>query len=60
MAMMMEVATRESASQEGRRLSLPLDGDLESEAALRAELTQLYGVDPLDIEGMLAISHARP
>ena len=60
MAMMMEVATRESASQEGRRLSLPLDGDLESEATLRAELTQLYGVDPLDIEGMLSISYPRP
>ena len=37
MAMMMEVATRESALQEGRRLSLPLEGELESEARLRAE-----------------------
>jgi len=60
MAMMMEVATRESALQEGRRLPLPLTGELESEVALRAELRQRYGVDPMDVEGMLAISYARP
>ena len=60
MAMMMEVATRESALQEGRRLTLPLEGDLESEAAIRAEEKKLYGVDPLDIEGMLQISYPRP
>ena len=60
MAMMMDVATRESALQEGKRLSLPLADDLESEAALRAEETRRYGVDPLDIEGMLAISYPRP
>lgn len=60
MAMMMEVATRESARQAGKQLTLPLTGELESEAALRAEQRQLYGVDPLDIEGMLAISYPRP
>ena len=60
MALMMDVATRESALQEGRRLSLPLEGDLESEARIRAEERQRYGVDPLDIEGMLAISYPRP
>ena len=62
MAMMMEVATRESALHEGRRLSLPLplDDELESEAQLRAEARERYGVDPLDIEGMLAISYPRP
>jgi hypothetical protein len=60
MAMMMEVATRESALQEGRRLTLPLEGDLESEAAIRAQEKARYGVDPLDIEGMLQISYPRP
>ena len=60
MAMMMEVATRESALQEGKRLTLPLAGELESEAAIRAEEKQRYGVDPLDIDGMLAISYPRP
>lgn len=60
MAMMMEVATRESSIQDGKRLSLPLEGDLESETRMREELKQEYGVDPLDIEGMLALSYPRP
>lgn len=60
MAMMIEVATRESARQNGKRLDMPLEGDLESEAAIRAALRDEHGVDPLDIEGMLAISYPRP
>ena len=60
MAMMMEVATRESAINNGLRLDLPLAGDLESEALLRAEQKQEYGVDPLDIEGMLSIKYPQP
>ena len=47
MAMMMDVACRESALQEGRRLALPLDGELESEVALRAKLRAQFGVDPI-------------
>lgn len=60
MAMMMEVATRESAIHNGERLNLPLTGSLESEEKLRAAQKAEYGVDPLDIEGMLAISYPRP
>jgi predicted dehydrogenase len=60
MAMMMEVATRESAIQDGRRLTLPLEGDLESEQKLREAQKKQYGIDPMDIEGMLAISYPRP
>lgn len=60
MAMMMEVAARESAMQEGKRLSLPLNGELESEVHIRNEQKREYGVDPMDIEGMLAISYPRP
>lgn len=60
MAMMMEVATRESAIQDGKRLSLPLENELESENRLREEQKKEYGVDPLDIEGMLAVSYPRP
>ena len=62
MAMMIEVATRESALQNGKRLEMPLapDLELESEAAIRAQERALYGVDPLDIDGMLAISYPRP
>ena len=60
MAMMMEVATRESAINNGLRLDLPLEGDLESEARLRAEQKLEYGVDPLDIEGMMSNKYPQP
>ncbi len=60
MAMMMEVATRESALNSGVRLELPLEGDLESEALLRAEQRREYGVDPLDVEGMMSIEYPLP
>lgn len=60
MAMMMEVGSRESALCHGERLSLPLVGDLESEHQLRAALKAKHGVDPLDIEGMLAVAVPRP
>jgi hypothetical protein len=42
------------------RLELPLEGDLESEALLRAEQEREYGVDPLDIEGMMSIKYPLP
>ena len=60
MAMMMEVATRESAINNGVRLDLPLEGGLESEALLREEQELEYGVDPLDIEGMMSIRYPQP
>ena len=60
MAMMMEVATRESAMKNGERLSLPLKGELESDVLMRTKQRQEYGVDPLDIEGMLSIKFPRP
>ncbi|HXF64095.1 MAG TPA: Gfo/Idh/MocA family oxidoreductase [Caldilineaceae bacterium] len=60
MAMMMEVATRESALRDGQRLCLPLQGELASEEKVRAELRAKHGVDPLDIEAMIAVSVPRP
>ncbi len=60
MAMMMEVATRESALRQGAPVTLPLSGDLASEEQVRAELKAKHGVDPLDIEGMLDLSLPRP
>jgi predicted dehydrogenase len=60
MAMMMEVATRESALRNGERLCLPLTGELESEQQVRQTLKQKHGVDPLDVEGMLAVAVPRP
>jgi predicted dehydrogenase len=60
MAMMMEVAAHESALRNGERLDLPLTGDLEAERQMRESFEEKYGVDPLDIEGMLAVSFPRP
>lgn len=60
MAMMMEVGGRESALHDGETVQLPLDGELAAERQYRDALKITYGVDPLDIEGMLAISYPKP
>jgi hypothetical protein len=60
MAMMMEVGVRESVLRDNSRVALPLEGDLESEHKVANALRETYGVDPLDIEGMLAISYPKP
>ncbi len=58
--MMMEIGARESALHEGRRIALPLAADLEADSLERAKQKNLYGVDPMDVEGMLAISYPKP
>jgi hypothetical protein len=60
MAMMMEVGARESALKGGDRVELPLEGELEAEHQVRTTLSAKYGTDPLDVEGMLAISYPKP
>ena len=54
MAMMMEVACRESILRKGEQIALPLTGDLESERRVHEALKAKNGVDPRDVEGMLA------
>jgi hypothetical protein len=39
---------------------LPLEGEVAAERAAAANLRKQYGVDPMDVEGMLAISHPKP
>jgi predicted dehydrogenase len=60
MSEMMEIGARESSLQEGRRVKLPLAGDLESDARTRDMQRQQFGVDPLDVEAMLSVSFPRP
>ena len=60
MSEMMEVGAHESALNEGKRIKLPIEGDLESDEITRAALRKKYGVDPLDVEAMLGISYPRP
>jgi predicted dehydrogenase len=60
MSEMMEIGAHESALQEGRRIHLPLEGDLESDALTRETLRKQLGCDPLDVEAMLSVSFPRP
>ena len=50
---MMNAAARESLLQNGAKIALPLDTEIESEAQLHAALKAKTGIDPLDVEGML-------
>ena len=60
MSDMMEVGAHESALQEGRRIRLPIEGDLEADALTRERERKQFGVDPLDVEAMLAVSFPKP
>ncbi|OPZ83509.1 MAG: Oxidoreductase family, NAD-binding Rossmann fold [bacterium ADurb.Bin429] len=60
MSDMMEIGARESALNEGRRVTLPIAGDLECDALEREKQRKQFGVDPLDVEAMLAVSFPRP
>ncbi len=60
MAMVMHVACRESAMRGGIPLKLPLQGELQSEVEMRSALQAKYGIDPMDVEGMIDVSAPRP
>ncbi len=60
MSDMMEVGAHESALQEGRRIKLPLEGDLEADGLTREAQKKQFGWDPLDVEAMLSVSFPRP
>lgn len=52
-AIMMNAAASESILRDGAKVSLPLEGELESEQRTHAALKTRTGIDPLDVEGML-------
>ena len=60
MSDMMEIGAHESSLQEGRRIRLPIEGDLESDAIVREQQRKQVGCDPLDVEAMLSVSFPRP
>jgi hypothetical protein len=60
MSDMMEIGAHESVLQEGRRIKLSLEGDMESDAIERERQRKQFGCDPLDVEAMLAVSFPRP
>jgi hypothetical protein len=51
-----EAASRESALRDGARIGLPVaPADLEGEQAVAAALRARFGVDPMDVEAMMAV-----
>jgi hypothetical protein len=60
MSLMMDVGAKESALNEGKRICLPLEGEVETDTQARKGLARQFGVDPMDVEGMLAISYPKP
>lgn len=60
MSMMMEVAARESVLQNGARINLSLEGDLESDALMMAQMRETYGFDPMDIDAMMSLKLGKP
>ena len=59
-ATMVDAAAGESARQEGRRILLQLEGTPESDVKTEQHIRRTYGVEPTDIEGMLAVSYPKP
>lgn len=60
MSLIMDMASKESALNEGKRIKIPLEDDLEIDVKVRRSLKKQLGVDPMDTEGMLAISYPKP
>ncbi|MEE3258212.1 MAG: Gfo/Idh/MocA family oxidoreductase [Candidatus Latescibacterota bacterium] len=56
----MQLACDLSAENEGQRVVLPLADEAAADAPLRQSLTAQYGIDPLDVEGMMAVNYAQP
>lgn len=60
MSLMMEIAARESIINEGKRIRLPLEGDIESDHIVLEGLRKRLGFDPLDIEAVLGYKAPKP
>jgi predicted dehydrogenase len=59
MALLMELASEQSALEDGRRIYINEDMDFEVEKKVEKRLQQEYGFDPYDIEAMLSVSYFR-
>ena len=59
-SLLMEVAARESALNQGKRIELPLQESMEADEAEIQRLREELGCDPRDVEAMLALSFAKP
>ncbi|MHC1695848.1 MAG: Gfo/Idh/MocA family protein [Eubacteriales bacterium] len=59
MSLTMDLAASQSAACNGERVNITDKMDFEVERSIEAGLRKQYGVDPYDIEGMLALSYPR-
>ena len=59
-AMHMEVGSHESVRRGGVEVNLPVSGDVESQEPIAAGFRATFGIDPMDVEGMLSVNHPRP
>ena len=59
-AMHMEVGSHESVLRGGVEVSLPVSGDVESQERVAAGFRATFGIDPMDVEGMLSVNHHAP
>ena len=57
---LMSLACTLSESEEGRRIALPLADEDAADAPARQSLQTEYGIDPMDVEGMMSVNYARP
>ena len=60
MSLAMSLACTLSESEEGRRIALPLVDEDAADAPARQSLQSEYGIDPMDVEGMMSVNYARP
>ena len=60
MSMMMEVAARESVLQNGARIPLPLPEEVASDQLQLQQLKTQLGVDPMDVEAVMALTLGKP
>ena len=60
MSLMMNMACDLSAQNEGQRIALPLADEATADAPQHQSLTKQYGIDPMDVEGMMSVNYAQP
>ena len=60
MSLVMNMACDLSAQNEGQRIALPLSDEAAADAPQRQSLTKQYGIDPMDVEGMMSVNYAQP
>ena len=56
----MDMASELSVGQDSRRVTLPLADEEEADAGRKQSLTDQYGIDPMDVEGMMSVNYAQP